>query len=78
LILENFSSEIIELWTQIKIALAGDESPRKLWFGPIFVILVDEPEQIKQLLTSKHCINKPLPYKMLSFDQGKEKKVFVE
>lgn len=35
------------------------QSPRKFWEGPIVYVVIDDPEQIRKVLSSKYCIDKP-------------------
>lgn len=54
----------------MKSDLVGESSPRSLWFGPLFVVIVDDPEQIQKVLSSKSCVDKPFMFKKLGPPDG--------
>lgn len=47
-----------------------DISPRKLWLGHQLIVVIDDPEQMQKVLSSKHCLDKPDLYKGIKLEQG--------
>lgn len=45
-------------------------SPRSFWFGPYFLIIVDDPAQLQQVLASKTCTDKALFYSAFCFEKS--------
>lgn len=52
-------------------ALLNDyKSPAKAWFGPMLVLLIDSPVDLKVVLNSPDCIQKAYPYDFLGVSKG--------
>lgn len=49
---------------------AKGPSPRKLWLGHQLIIMLDDPEQLQKVLSSKHCLDKPDLYKGIHAQNG--------
>lgn len=45
-------------------------SPRKYWLGNVLFVVIDDPEQLQKVLTSKYCVDKPFYYDGLYFKKG--------
>lgn len=45
-------------------------SPAKAWLGPMLVLLVDSPEDLKIVLNSPNCLQKAYPYDFLGVSKG--------
>lgn len=60
---EEILNYILELMKQY-------ETPVKVWIGPMLVLLIDKPEQLKTVLNSRNCLNKPYVYKFLDVNFG--------
>src|SRR4051812_25542498 len=48
-----------EIYLGNKLATRAGPSPRKLWLGPVLVVVVDDPDHLQKMLTSKYCVDKP-------------------
>lgn len=46
------------------------KSPAKAWFGPMLVVLIDSPVDLKIVLNSPNCIQKAYPYDFLGVSKG--------
>lgn len=46
------------------------DTPSKVWLGPIFVLLLDKPEDVKVLLCSPESQDKPYPYEYFGLNLG--------
>lgn len=46
------------------------KSPAKAWFGPMLVLLVDSPDDLKIVLNSQNCLQKAYPYDFLGVSKG--------
>lgn len=42
------------------------KTPAQIWFGPVLVVGIHEPEDIQVVLTDENCLNKPYFYKFLN------------
>lgn len=47
-----------------------ESSPRKLWLGHQLIVVIDDPEQLQKVLSSKYCLDKPDLYKGIKMEQG--------
>lgn len=55
---ENFSNAM----TQASDILLKVGSPMKFNLGPLFFVVLNEPEDVKTILTSSNCLDKPFSY----------------
>lgn len=46
------------------------QSPAKAWFGPMLVLLIDSPVDLKIVLNSQNCMQKAYPYEFLGVSKG--------
>lgn len=47
-----------------------NETPTKIWIGPVLTITLDKPEDVKAVLMSPNCLDKPYMYRFLPSDVG--------
>lgn len=47
-----------------------NESPVKLYIGPKLFVILDKPDDIKAILMSPHCLDKPFLYDYLPYKYG--------
>lgn len=45
-------------------------SPVRFWFGPLLLVMVDRPEDLKIVLNSDRCLDKVDPYQFFHVDRG--------
>lgn len=45
-------------------------SPVRFWFGPLLMVMVDRPEDLKIVLNSDRCLDKVDPYQFFHVDRG--------
>lgn len=65
-----FGKDNEEVFQVIDDILNEYKSPAKAWLGPTLVILVDNPEDLKIVLNSPHCMQKPYIYDFLGVSKG--------
>lgn len=67
-----FVSNSIERFKVVeKILLKYEKNDMtRFWLGPVLFIFVNEPDLIKQVLSSPDCIEKSFTYKFLRLDKG--------
>ncbi|CRK99234.1 CLUMA_CG012755, isoform A [Clunio marinus] len=53
-----------------KITSSPGPSPRSFWLGPMFMIIIDDPMQLQNVLNSPKCIDKPSLYEGLGMKKG--------
>lgn len=46
------------------------KSPAKAWLGPMLILLMDSPEDLKIVLNSPNCLQKAYPYNFLGVSKG--------
>lgn len=49
-----------EIFKYLVDIVQKQDTPMKAYLGPIFMIVIDRPEDCKTILTSPHCLDKPL------------------
>uniref|UniRef100_A0A1B0CES9 Cytochrome n=1 Tax=Lutzomyia longipalpis TaxID=7200 RepID=A0A1B0CES9_LUTLO len=49
----------------IKECLMNYKTPLRCWIGTTFYIILEEPEDIKTVLNSQHCLNHPFTYEFV-------------
>lgn len=47
-------------------ALQYHKGLAKFWIGTKLVVVCDDPENMKTILSSKHCLNKPYIYRLIA------------
>lgn len=53
------------------IAISSEvETPSQFWFGPKLVVVIGKPDDVKTVLTSMNCLEKPYIYKFLRNNNG--------
>lgn len=55
--------------TLIKIG-SDLETPSVFWLGPIMIIVVNKPDDIKSVLMSPNCLQKPYMYNFVGSTKG--------
>jgi hypothetical protein len=60
-------------YKKLSLVTASGSSPRRLSFGPLCYVLVDDPDQVQVILNSRSCINKTSSYKKLPLKSGEPK-----
>lgn len=58
------------IFTEIQRHLSIYHSPAKMWFGPLLVILIDNPEDLQVVLNSPDCLEKASIYKFFNCPLG--------
>lgn len=61
--MQNIYAEVIEI-------ILGNTTPIKAQLGPAYFIIVDDPEDMKTILTSSQCFDKPYPYDFFHLPSG--------
>lgn len=61
------SSNTFDLYNEISNSY---ERIGKIWCGPMLVILIDHPDDIKVVLNSKYCLDKPEVYRFTGLGDG--------
>lgn len=59
-----------EMFTEITSLVKRLDSPIKTWIGPMLTIIMDKPEDVKAILMSSNCLDKPYMYRFLPSDVG--------
>lgn len=60
----------VELATALLDISQRYTSPVKFWLGPLLMVVVDRPEDLKIVLNSQHCLDKVDPYRFFRVDLG--------
>ncbi|KAL1394468.1 hypothetical protein pipiens_011932 [Culex pipiens pipiens] len=60
----------VELATALLDISQRYTSPVKFWLGPLLMVVVDRPEDLKIVLNSQHCLDKVDPYRFFRVDRG--------
>lgn len=61
--MQNIYEEVVEV-------ILRNKTPMKAQLGPAYFIIVDNPEDMKTILTSPHCYDKPYPYDFFHLTSG--------
>lgn len=61
--MQNIYEEVVEV-------ILRNPTPIKAQLGPAFFIIVDNPEDMKTVLTSSQCFDKPYPYDFFHLTSG--------
>lgn len=61
--MQNIYEEVIEV-------ILRNKTPIKAQLGPAYFVIVDNPEDMKTILTSSHCYDKPYPYDFFHLTSG--------
>lgn len=59
-----------EIFTDIIHFIKTSETPTKIWIGPCLTITLDKPEDVKTILMSPNCLDKPYMYRFLPSEVG--------
>lgn len=59
-----------QLFRMIVQAVKRHSTPCKAWLGPVLAIVVDRPEDVKAVLMSTACLDKPYMYRFLPSTSG--------
>lgn len=59
-----------QLFTDIVLFIKTFNSPTKSWIGPVLTITLDKPGDIKTVLMSPTCLDKPYMYRFLPSTVG--------
>lgn len=59
-----------ELFRVIIQLIKQNDTPNKLYIGPDLVIILDKPDDIKAILTSSNCLDKPYYYSFYPCPRG--------
>lgn len=54
-----------EIFRDIDRFVKEKGTPNKTWLGPILVVNLDRPEDVRTVLMSPHCLEKPYLYRFL-------------
>lgn len=60
----------VELFRVIIQLIKQNDTPNKLYIGPGLVIILDKPEDVKAVLTSPNCLDKPYYYNFYPCPRG--------
>lgn len=67
---EFIGKNTTEMFNAITEFTRSNETPTKIWIGPCLTITLDKPEDMKAVLTSPHCLDKPYMYRFLPSDMS--------
>lgn len=59
-----------EIFTDIIQFIKTSGTPTKIWIGPCLTITLDQPEDVKTILMSPNCLDKPYMYRFLPSEVG--------
>lgn len=59
-----------EIFATIWEVLNPDGKLAKIWFGPVFAVMIENPDYLKIILNSDNCLDKAFPYKFLGVNLG--------
>lgn len=59
-----------EIYNEITKFCDAAPHPSRYWLGTILVVFVSSPEDMKTILNSPHCIQKPYMYEYLGVKNG--------
>lgn len=51
-----------EIFNEFVRFATQNETPLKMYFGPKLIVILDKPEDLKAVLLSQHCFDKPYVY----------------
>lgn len=67
---EFIGKNTAQLFADIVQFVKTYNSPTKSWIGPVLTITLDKPEDIKTVLMSQTCLDKPYMYRFLPSTVG--------
>lgn len=59
-----------QVFSMIVQAVKAHSTPCKAWLGPVLAIVVDRPEDVRTVLMSTACLDKPYMYRFLPSTSG--------
>lgn len=62
---EFIGKTTVEIFNNIYTFMKTKGTPNKIWLGPILVVSLDRPEDVKTILMSPNCLEKPYLYRFL-------------
>lgn len=60
----------LELFKEVTKFIRETGTPFKAYVGPLLFVALDKPEDMKIILTSPHCLNKPYVYDYMPNSNG--------
>lgn len=63
--LDFMGKDTTQIFKDIDKFLKEKGTPNKMWLGPVLTITLDKPEDVKTVLLSQHCLEKPYLYRFL-------------
>lgn len=60
----------IQLFKEVTELIREIGTPNKAYVGPLLFVTIDKPEDMKTILTSPHCLDKPYVYDYMPNSNG--------
>lgn len=61
-VLQNIGQHPVEIFKGLIEYIRTNGSPAKVYLGPFLMVIIDKPEDLKTVLMSQNCLDKPYYY----------------